>query len=127
MSMNVLDCLNTASQVIFDKKGFNILALDVRGISTMTDFFLIAEGTVDRHVKAIGQAVEGKLSECNREPLHVEGGKTGDWLVIDYGEIVIHLFVSGLREKYALESLWHEGKIIDLAIDVSKTSKEEAV
>lgn len=118
--MNSLDCLNLVSQVIFDKKGSNILAIDVRGVSSMTDYFLIAEGTVDRHVNAIAQSVIDKLLEFQIRPLHVEGQSVGDWVVIDYGDIVLHIFESGLREKYSLERLWEEGKVVTLSIDISE-------
>lgn len=112
--------LNLISQTIFDKKGFNILCLDVRGISTMTDYYVIAEGNIDRHVKAIGLAIKDVLSEFGENPLHVEGDKSGDWLVLDYGDIVIHLFQPDIREKYSLEQLWKEAKIIDVEIKVKQ-------
>jgi ribosome-associated protein len=112
--------LNQIAQTIFDKKGFNILALDVRGVSTLTDYFIIAEGTVDRHVKALGRAISDDLHPLGYHPLHVEGEQIGDWVVIDYGEVIIHLFMPEVREKYALEDLWKEAKIIDLEIDISK-------
>ncbi len=114
--------LNVIAQTVFDKKGFNILALDVRDVSTLTDFFLIAEGTVGRHVRAISIALEDVLTQLGYEPLHIEGKATGDWIVMDYGVILIHLFQPDLREKYALEQLWNEGKVIDLEIEVTKTS-----
>ena len=111
--------LNAIAQAIFDKKGVNILALDVRGISTMTDYYIIAEGTVDRHVRAISLAIQDALKKKVRA-LHVEGEKEGEWAVLDYGEVVIHLFIPELRERYALEELWKNSKIVDLQIDISK-------
>lgn len=118
--MNTEKSLNLIAQTIYDKKGFNILALDVRGISTMTDFYVIAEGTVDRHVKSICREIIGKLKEQGIGVLHVEGEKDGDWVVIDFGEIVIHLFIPELRVRYALEELWTDGKIVDVEIAISK-------
>lgn len=112
--------LNVIAQSIFDKKGFNILVLDVRGISTMTDYFVIAEGTVDRHVRSISREVSETLSELGFKPLHVEGEKDGEWVVIDFGEVIIHLFIPDMREKYALEEVWHNGKIVDVTIVVPK-------
>ncbi len=112
-------CLNKIAQAIYDKKGVNILVLDVRGVCTMTDFFVIAEGTSDRHVKAVAQTVSDTMKKMEQAPLHVEGETIGDWVVIDYGDMVIHLFMPGLREKYALENLWHEGKIVDVKIQTS--------
>ncbi len=120
MSQSVLKILNSIAQTIYDKKGFNILALDVRGFSTLTDFYMIAEGNIDRHVKAISQAIQDAFDESGYKLLHLDGGKTSDWLVMDYGDIVIHLFIPELREKYALEQLWREAKIVDLHIDVKE-------
>jgi len=109
--------LNVIAQTIFDKKGINILVLDLRGISTITDFVVIAEGNVDRHVIAIGQAVEQALKEKGLRPSNVEGMQMGDWVVLDYLHIMVHLFMPGLRDKYQLETLWKAGKIVDVHID----------
>lgn len=108
--------LNAIAQAIFDKKGFNILALDVKGISTMTDYYLIAEGSVDRHVRSLSTAIQDILTSLKIHINHIEGDKDGDWVVMDYGNIVIHLFIPELREKYALEELWKKAKIVDLDI-----------
>lgn len=105
-------------QSIFDKKGINILTLDVKGISSLTDYVIIAEGTVDRHVKAIAQGVVATLKELKDPPIHVEGLQIGDWVVIDGGNYMIHIFMPGLRDKYSLEELFREGKILDLPINV---------
>lgn len=111
--------LNAIAQIIFDKKGSNILALDLRGISSITDYVVIAEGNVDRHVIAIAQAIEQTLGEQGIKPVHVEGLQTGDWVVLDYLQVMVHLFMPGLREKYQLEKLWREGEIIDLQIETA--------
>ncbi len=115
-----LATLYAVAQVIYDKKGTNILALDVRGLSSITDYLLIAEGNVDRHVSSMARAIVEDLAAQGIHPLHVEGMKVGDWVVLDYGEIMVHLFTPGVRGKYALERLWPDSKIVDLAIDVSK-------
>ena len=117
----MLKDLTRIAQAVYDKKGFNILVLDVRNISSMTDYFIIAEGSVDRHVKALSGTIIDELStHCRRSPLHVEGQQEGDWVVLDYGDIVIHLFIPELREKYALEELWREGHIVDVKISTAK-------
>ncbi|QLH37449.1 MAG: ribosome silencing factor [Parachlamydiaceae bacterium] len=99
------------AQTIYEKKGFNILALDVRDFSTMSDYCVIAEGNIDRHVKAIAQSIQDNLSESGLHLLRMDGAGSSDWLVMDYGDIVIHLFVPDLREKYELEQLWREAKL----------------
>jgi len=108
--------LNAIAQTIFDKKGFNIIALDVTGLSSLTDFLVIAEGNIDRHVKAIGSSVVKTLDEIKNPAWHIEGDKVGDWLVIDAGDVIIHLMTPELREKYGIEFLWKDAKIVDLEI-----------
>ncbi len=120
MSRTPLETLNTIAQVIYDKKGFNILALDVQGLSSITDFLLIAEGNVDRHVSSIARGITDELDERGEKLVQAEGLKTGDWAVLDYGEVMVHIFSPGLRERYSLERLWSESKIVDLEIDSSK-------
>lgn len=119
MSRASFEMLNAIAQVIYDKKGFNILALDVQGLSSITDFLLIAEGNVDRHVSAIARSIVEEIREKGEKPIHVEGVASGDWAVLDYGEVTVHIFSPNLRERYSLERLWNESKIVDLEIDIS--------
>ncbi len=116
MSKPPFETLNVIAQAIYDKKGFNIMALDVQGLSSITDYLVIAEGNVDRHVASISHAIMDALKE---KPLHAEGLKTGDWAILDYGEVMVHLFSPGFRERYSLERLWQDSKIIDLNISES--------
>lgn len=119
LTHEILTVLNTTAQIIFDKKGFNILALDVKDISTLTDYVIIAEGNVDRHVVAIANAIVDELAKQGIRPSYVEGVKSGDWVVLDYLYMMVHLFMPGYRDMYQLEQLWRDGKIVDLQIDVS--------
>ncbi len=105
------------AQAIYDKKGFNIIALDVRNVCSMTDYFIIAEGSVDRHVQALCNEIRRKSDEFKIKLFHVDGEQGGDWIVMDCGQVVIHLFVPELRERYSLERLWHDGTIIDLELN----------
>ena len=124
MEKDSKELLNAIAQIIFDKRGFNIIAIDVKGLSTITDYMIIAEGTVDRHVKALAAAVIEELKkEKNISPYKVEGKIGGDWIVIDYHDVIVHLFMPHLREKYHLERLWAKGKIVELKIDVKKSEK----
>ena len=114
-----LELLKDLAQALYDKKGANILALDVRGISTMTDYFLIAEGNVERHVKALADAVLVTLKKHGEQPAFVEGEQTSDWIVIDCWGVVVHVFVPQLRQRYQLERLWTDAKLVDLGLEVS--------
>lgn len=115
--------LDIVAQKIYDKKGFNILALDVRAIPSLYDYVIIAEGTVERHVQALSREILSTLHELHYPVFYVDGGRNGDWVVIDCGFLVIHLFISELREKYALEELWREGDIVDLKIILEHEGK----
>lgn len=111
--------LNSIAQAIYDKKGMNILAIDIQDVSSLTNYFIIAEGSVDRHVKAISREVQDRMAEEGVKPFHVDGDDQAHWVVMDFGEVLIHLFTPELREKYKLEELWREGKVVDLNIEVS--------
>jgi ribosome-associated protein len=109
-----LDILTVISQAIYDKKGVNTIALDLREISTMTEFCIIAEGTVEKHVQALAENI---ISHTHEPRLIRSEGKTvGDWIVLDYGHILVHLLIPDMREKYELEHLWHEAKVIPIEL-----------
>ncbi len=112
--------LNYCAQVLYDKKAMNILALDVRNISTLVDVFIIAEGGVERHVQALSLAIQEALQKFGIHPLFIEGEETGDWIVLNYSGLLIHLFTPEMRDKYAIEKVWKEGKIVDLSIQIDK-------
>ena len=111
------------AKTLYNKKGSNIIALDVRGISSITDYVLIADGNVDRHVVALAKEIEDLMREAGEKPVHVEGMQNGDWVVLDYFQVVIHLLVPEMREKYQLERLWPEGKILDLSLEENKVAE----
>jgi len=127
MRKNPSEFLDLIAQTIFDKKGFNILALDVRGSSSITDYIVIAEGNVDRHVTAIAKAIVEAMNKQGENPIYVEGLQNGDWVVIDFFDLMIHIFMPGLRDRYKLEKLWAEGKRIDLTIDVSSPLENQTL
>lgn len=112
MELFCFNLLKVIAKAIDSKKGNNPVVLDVRAISQFTDYFVFAEGNVGIHVKALADAIIQELKTHNVSPLHVEGLHHGDWIVIDCGYIVIHLFVASVREQYRLEELWKDGSII---------------
>jgi ribosome-associated protein len=90
-----------------DKKAEDIVILDLRGLSDVTDHFFICQGTSDRQVLAISDAVEERLfRELSRKPSHVEGRRSSDWVLMDYIDFVVHIFVAEKRAFYRLERLW---------------------
>ncbi len=116
MSEDQNKMIQTIAQTIYDRKGFNILAIDVREVSTMTNFFIVAEGAVERHVQALCRDVIEKMKELGYSALHIDGEQNGDWIAIDFGDVIIHILIPEMREKYALEQVWKDGKLIELDI-----------
>jgi len=92
-----------------EKQAEDVVALDLRGISTFTDFFVICSGTSEPHLKAIASAIEdGVRTDHKRGPLAVDGYPLSQWLVMDYGDVVVHIFHAAKREFYSLEDLWSD-------------------
>ncbi|MGM0440037.1 MAG: ribosome silencing factor [Chlamydiota bacterium] len=112
-----MDLLQSLAQAIYDKKGFNILALDVRGLSSMTDYYLIAEGNIDKHVQAIAKTAIEVARDQGVKPQMVEGQNAGEWVAIDFWGVMVHIFGPGLREYYRLERLWPEAELVELDIN----------
>jgi ribosome-associated protein len=121
--VEVSEAVRSACQAIIDKKGLNVVALDVRGISTMTDYFIIAEGTVPRHVSALAQNVDDVLRKNRLSPSHVEGLSEGEWVVLDYMDFILHLFTPELRGYYALEEVWKNGKVMKIPLEYGRQSQ----
>ncbi len=109
-----LELVKTVAQAIYEKKGLNIIVLDVSGLSSITDYLIIAEGHVDRHVSALGHHVMEVLKDLGEKPIHAEGMLEGSWVAIDYLDYIVHLFGPGLREYYSIERIWPHAKIVEL-------------
>ncbi len=117
---DVEELISSVAQTIYDKKGYNIVVIDVKGVSSFTDYFIIAEGNIDRHVKAISRSIQETTSEAGHSITHVEGMEEGDWIVLDYLDFIVHIFTPELRDRYRLEEVWKEGKVLDIAIQTEK-------
>lgn len=89
-----------------DRKAVDLKVLHLQKVSDFTDYFIICSGTSERQVQAIADAVQEKLRAARVRPLHVEGYNRGQWVLIDYGDLVIHVFQEEPRRFYALERLW---------------------
>src|SRR5215207_4794352 len=98
-----------------EKKAVDMLALDLREIASFTEFFFIASGTNQRQVQAIADEINEQLKkQLRRRPVRVEGYGTAEWVLLDYGDFVIHLFNKDAREFYDLERLWRDSRRVEL-------------
>ncbi len=101
-----------AVKALDEKKAFDIQVIDIGELSILGDFLVIATGTSTTHVNALADEVEFKLSEKGLEPSHIEGRNT-PWVLLDYGDMMVHVFMKDARNFYALERLWSDGKQLD--------------
>src|SRR5438132_13113330 len=92
-----------------EKKAFDMVALDLRDIASFTEFFIIASGTNQRQVQAIADEINEQLKkQMNRKPVRIEGYNGAEWVLLDYGDFIIHLFDKDARDFYDLERLWRD-------------------
>jgi ribosome-associated protein len=91
-----------------EKKARDVLILDLARLTDIADFFVVASGTSDRQVRTVSESVEVGMKEKGVRPLSKEGYDEGRWIIVDYGDVVLHAFLEPLRELYDLESLWIE-------------------
>ena len=103
-----------AAELALERKAVELLALDLRGISSATDFFLMGSGSSDIQVRSIADHIVGELKKDGVRPGHVEGVAGGRWILIDYIDFVVHVFHPEAREFYQLESLWGDAPRRDL-------------
>ena len=100
-----------AADAIFDRKGIDIVLLDVAETFVLSDVFIIATGTSRPHVQALAEGVEEKLKiELDLKPLRLEGKPEATWILVDYGDIIVHLFQESARDFYSLERLWGDSE-----------------
>ena len=100
--------VDLAIQAADDLKARDLLALDLRGLNDATDWFVIASGTSDAHVRGIAQSVQDRLTDAGFKAHHVEGLTQGRWVLLDFVDIVVHLFHPEARAFYQLERLWND-------------------
>ncbi len=96
------------------KKAFRIRLLDVKGLASFTDAFAFMSGGSDRQNRAIADAIEERLKAEGRRPLSSEGADAGAWILLDYGDFVVHVMDDETRQYYNLEDLWKQGRDLDL-------------
>ncbi len=96
-----------------DKKAEDIVLLDLHGLCSFTDYFIICTGTSERQLEALAEAVEQTARKKFRlKAPRVQGQAAGGWLLIDFTDVIVHAFSTDQRRRYQLEELWHEGKIM---------------
>ncbi|MCE7947606.1 MAG: ribosome silencing factor [Chloroflexi bacterium CFX4] len=113
MTLETVDIARTIVDLIADRKGEDITLMDLRMVSVITDFFVIASANSDRQLNAIAEYVRDELKQKHQTaPLRIEGRGESGWILMDYGDVIVHLFSPTARAYYDLESLWREGQVL---------------
>ena len=113
--MNSYEQSILTAKAISSKKGLNIKLIEIGDISSLADYMVIATGTSSTHVKAIADEVEYQLDEAGFSVSHIEGYRSNSWILLDYVDVIVHIFSDEAREFYDLERLWQDGKKIDIS------------
>ncbi|HJQ19005.1 MAG TPA: ribosome silencing factor [Gemmatimonadaceae bacterium] len=103
-----------AAAILLDHKANDVVVLNLKGVSDMTDYFVIASGTSDTHVRALGENVLDGLRKEGNAAHHIEGLPQGRWVLLDYVDFVVHLFHPTLRTFYQLERLWSDAEVVPI-------------
>ena len=113
--MNSLELTYEISKLLDSKKGEDIKAIKVKELTSISDYFIIASGANVPQVKAMSDEVEEKLSELGLEPKRIEGYQTASWILLDYYDVIVHIFLKETRDFYSLERLWSDAQQVDLS------------
>jgi ribosome-associated protein len=109
--------LRLAAEAAASKKAVVMVGLDLSGLDGVADYFLICSGTSEPQVKAIAEAVEDQLRAAGAKPWHIEGREFRRWVLLDFVDVVVHVFHEKTREYYLLERLWGDARRVDLGVE----------
>ena len=112
--LNSKELFAVAVQALDSKKGKDIRVLHTEDQTSLADYFVICNGTSSTQVRALADAVEEAMSKAGEEPHHIEGHRGGEWTLLDYSAVVVHVFTEEAREFYSLERLWADADPIDI-------------
>lgn len=109
----------TCSRIAHNGKAQDIVVLDVRGKASFSDFFVIMSGRSTRHVQALAESLENELRSKRIKTSQAEGLQEGTWVLLDFGDVIVHVFYHEQRTFYDLEGLWHDAPRLDLSAELS--------
>lgn len=113
-----------ACKAIDDKKGQDIKIIDIHNVSVIADYFVIASGTNSNQVQAIVDNVEEQLGRAGFEAKQIEGNRNSSWILMDYGDVIVHVFDEENRLFYDLERIWRDGKVLEMDAFLEKLCTE---
>ena len=112
-AVDSLTLARTAVTAAADKKAENVLLLDLREISTVADYFVVCSGASERQLRAIADSIDEQIhQQMHQRPHHIEGMSGGGWVLLDYGDVIVHVFAPSVRSYYNLEGLWNKAPVL---------------
>ncbi len=122
--MTTLETARAAAKALSERKGIDIKLIKITDISSIADYFVIAAGSSTTHVKSLADNVEFRLDQMGVSVSHIEGYRSDSWILLDYVDVIVHVFSEEAREYYSLERLWQDGEAIDIS-DIEQLPLEE--
>ena len=113
--MTTLEQAKETAKILSEKKGHDIKVIEISDVSVIADYMVIATGNSSTHVKALADEVETQLDDMGISVSHIEGYRSNSWILLDYIDIIVHVFSNEAREYYDLERLWEDGTDIDIS------------
>ncbi|MBQ7966112.1 MAG: ribosome silencing factor [Ruminococcus sp.] len=113
--MTTLQQAKETAKILSEKKGLDIKVIEISDVSVIADYMVIATGNSSTHVKALADEVETQLDDMGVSVSHIEGYRSNSWILLDYIDIIVHVFSNEAREYYDLERLWEDGTDIDIS------------
>ena len=113
--MTTQEKLEKIVKILDSKKAEDIQVIGITNLTIIADYFIVATGTSTTQVKSLADEVDFQLGQAGVEPRGIEGVRAANWIVLDYGDIVVHVFYRGTREEYQLERLWADGEQVDIS------------
>lgn len=113
--MTTLQQAKETAKILSDKKGLDIRVIEISDVSVIADYMVIATGNSSTHVKALADEVEEQLDDMGISVSHIEGYRSNSWILLDYIDIIVHVFSNEAREYYDLERLWEDGTVVDIS------------
>lgn len=111
--MTAFELVKEVIKTLDGRKAINVQAMQVEDVTTIADYFVIASGSSSTQVRSLAEEVEYKLSQVGVEPKHIESDRS-KWILLDYGTVIVHIFLEETREFYSLERLWSDAKELDI-------------
>ncbi len=119
--------LKLCEEIAYDRKAENIIRLDLSGLSAVSDYFILCTATSEPHIRAIAERIQrGVLEKLKVKPVHVDGSPESRWVIVDFGNVMIHIMTAESRELYQLEDLWTDAPKVDAVKRIETALKRRA-